>query len=142
MYSNRIANFEYGNTENSHAWHTADGMVYLYNNDLNQFGEGYWTTVDPYRLPGTTVDTVSLPDGAKSSSKSPQAWVGGATDGITASVGMALNKANEGQNLKAMKSWFCWMTRSSISVPILTGQLPLISKPLLTSDKSSRQQPR
>lgn len=106
MYSNRIANFEYGNTENSHAWHTADGMVYLYNNDLNQFGEGYWTTVDPYRLPGTTVDTVSLPDGAKSSSKSPQAWVGGATDGITASVGMALNKANEGQNLKAMKSWF------------------------------------
>lgn len=81
-------------------------MVYLYNNDLNQFGEGYWATVDPYRLPGTTVDTVSLPDGAKSSSKSPQAWVGGATDGTTASVGMALNKVNEGQNLQAMKSWF------------------------------------
>lgn len=40
MYSNRIANFEYGNTENAHAWHTADGMLYLYNRDFNQFGEG------------------------------------------------------------------------------------------------------
>ncbi len=62
MYSNRIANFEYGNTENAHAWHTADGMLYLYNRDFNQFGEGYWTTVDPYRLPGTTVDTAPLAD--------------------------------------------------------------------------------
>ena len=106
MYSNRIANFEYGNTENAHAWHTADGMLYLYNRDFNQFGEGYWTTVDPYRLPGTTVDTAPLADGAKSSSRSPQSWVGGATDGIVASVGMVLDKTNEGQNLKAMKSWF------------------------------------
>ncbi|ARY92677.1 MULTISPECIES: polysaccharide lyase family 8 super-sandwich domain-containing protein [Lacticaseibacillus] len=106
MYSKRIANFEFGNTENGHAWHTADGMLYLYNRDLNQFGEGYWTTVDPYRLPGTTVDTIKLADGAKSSSRSPESWVGGATDGLTASVGMSLNKVNEGQNLKAKKSWF------------------------------------
>ncbi|WP_164507876.1 polysaccharide lyase family 8 super-sandwich domain-containing protein [Lacticaseibacillus suibinensis] len=106
MYSKRIANFEYGNTENGKAWHSADGMVYLYNNDLDQFGEGYWPTVDPYRLPGTTVDTTELTIGEKSSSRSPQAWVGGATDHHTASIGMALNKVNEGQNLKAMKSWF------------------------------------
>nr|WP_093997772.1 polysaccharide lyase family 8 super-sandwich domain-containing protein [Lacticaseibacillus zeae] len=106
MYSQRIANFEFGNTENGHAWHTADGMLYLYNRDLNQFGEGYWTTVDPYRLPGTTVDTIKLADGAKSSSRSPESWVGGATDGHTASIGMSLNKVNEGQNLKAKKSWF------------------------------------
>ena len=135
MYSNRIANFEYGNTENAHAWHTADGMLYLYNRDFNQFGEGYWTTVDPYRLPGTTVDTAPLADGAKSSSRSPQSWVGGATDGIVASVGMVLDKTNEGQNLKAMKSWFCLMTKLSILARVSLARRKQILKQSLINAK-------
>lgn len=106
MYSSRVSNYESINGENKHAWHTADGMFYLYNDDLNQFGEGYWATVDPYRLPGTTVDTQKLNDGAQQSKKSPQKWVGGATDGAIASVGMALDKSNQGQDLSALKSWF------------------------------------
>lgn len=106
MYSNRIANFESINTENKKGWHTADGMVYLYNQDLNQFDEGYWATIDPYRLPGTTVDTKILPDSANNSKKSPQNWVGGATNKQVAAVGMILDKSNEGMNLKGKKSWF------------------------------------
>ncbi|WP_125702186.1 polysaccharide lyase family 8 super-sandwich domain-containing protein [Lacticaseibacillus daqingensis] len=106
MYSKRVANFEFMNAENATGWHTADGMVYLYTHDVTQFDEGYWPTVDPYRLPGTTVDTAPLAKGAGQATYSPQAWVGGATDGTIASVGMALNKLNQGQNLKAMKSWF------------------------------------
>ncbi len=106
MYSKRIANYEAINDENVRGWHTADGMLYLYNNDYDQFGTGYWPTVDPYRLPGTTVDTAPLADGAGASTLSPQAWVGGASDNKIATVGMALNKVNQGQNLKAMKSWF------------------------------------
>lgn len=106
MYSNRIGNYEFGNTENKKGWHTADGMVYLYNGDLAQFDEGYWATVDPYRLPGTTVDTRVLTDGAFTGRKSPQSWVGGASDGSVAAIGMFLDKTNEGMNLTAKKTWF------------------------------------
>ncbi|MBY7144404.1 discoidin domain-containing protein [Virgibacillus sp. NKC19-3] len=106
MYSDRIANYEFGNTENKHGWHTADGMVYLNNGDLAQFDEGYWATIDPYRLPGTTVDTRKLSDGANASQQSPQNWVGGTTNGENAAVGMYLDKSNEGMDLNAKKSWF------------------------------------
>ena len=34
MFSNRIGNFESINSENQKAYHTADGMLYLYNDDL------------------------------------------------------------------------------------------------------------
>ena len=37
-------------------------MMYVYNDDEVQFNSSYWPTVDPYRLPGTTVDTISLAD--------------------------------------------------------------------------------
>ncbi|HHX69074.1 MAG TPA: silent information regulator protein Sir2 [Gallicola sp.] len=106
MYSNRIANYEYGNTENKRGWHTADGMLYLYNEDYSQFDEGYWTTIDSYRLPGTTIDVKELPNGHKSSVKSPQSWVGGATNGKIGSIGMFLDKTKEEMILRAKKSWF------------------------------------
>ncbi|MDG3374959.1 polysaccharide lyase family 8 super-sandwich domain-containing protein, partial [Vibrio parahaemolyticus] len=45
MYSNRISSFEAGNKENKRGWHTSDGMLYLFNQD-QQYGEGYWPTID------------------------------------------------------------------------------------------------
>ncbi|UNS95383.1 polysaccharide lyase 8 family protein [Streptomyces tubbatahanensis] len=57
LSSRRIAGYEAGNGENLHGWYTGDGMTYLYTeDDLGQFGDGFWPTVDPYRLPGTTVE--------------------------------------------------------------------------------------
>ncbi|WP_440895141.1 polysaccharide lyase family 8 super-sandwich domain-containing protein [Amphibacillus sp. Q70] len=106
MYSSRIANYEFGNTENKRGWHTADGMLYLYNNDLAQFDEGYWVTIDSKRLPGTTVDTKALADGANQSTRSPQSWVGGSTNGELGAIGMYLDKTNTGMSLTAKKSWF------------------------------------
>lgn len=106
MYSSRIGNYEYGNTENKKGWHTADGMVYLYNGDLAQFDEGYWVTIDSYRLPGTTIDTKVLAEGASTGKKSPQSWVGGSNNGKVAAVGMFLDKKNENMDLVAKKSWF------------------------------------
>ena len=108
MYSSRIYNYEFGNTENKKGWHTGDGVLYIYNNDLKQYGEGYWPTVDPYRLPGTTVDTKELADGSGYNKTSPQSWVGGATDGTNGAAGMFYNTTNLGQgmDLKAQKSWF------------------------------------
>ncbi|MDR0405629.1 MAG: polysaccharide lyase 8 family protein [Clostridiales bacterium] len=55
MYSERIRNYESINGENTQGWHTGSGMTYLYNSDLAQYDDGYFATVDRYRLPGTTV---------------------------------------------------------------------------------------
>lgn len=115
LYSERISSFEAGNKENKRGWHTGDGMVYLYNDDEVQFNKTYWPTVDPYRLPGTTVDTIPLEDevSAFKTITSKESWVGGVANNQQALVGMALNKAgtkNNGKelpmNLKAKKSWF------------------------------------
>ncbi|WP_316496027.1 polysaccharide lyase family 8 super-sandwich domain-containing protein, partial [Enterococcus faecium] len=115
MYSNRISSFEAGNKENKHGWHTSDGMVYLYNEDDVQFGKSYWPTVDPYRLPGTTVDTVPLKDEISSFTtvRSNEKAVGGVSNEGQAVVGMALNKTGTKNNgtvlpmdVKGKKSWF------------------------------------
>lgn len=115
LFSNRISSFEAGNKENKRGWHTADGMMYLYNDDEVQFNQAYWPTVDPYRLPGTTVDTIPLQDeiSAFTTVTSKEKWVGGVSAEDQAVVGMALNKAgtkNNGQtlpmNVQGKKSWF------------------------------------
>ncbi|XP_048007632.1 hyaluronate lyase-like isoform X2 [Leguminivora glycinivorella] len=115
LYSSRISAFESGNNENKRGWHTSDGAFYLYNYDDVQFRNAYWPTVDPYRIPGTTVDTLDLNDELSSWQHftSKENWVGGVASGIQALVGMALNK--EGfenfdqslcMDLKGKKSWF------------------------------------
>lgn len=114
MYSDKISSFESGNLENMRGWHTSDGMVYLFNED-SQFGERYWPTVDWYRLPGTTVDTVELEEERSSfvSQKSTAKQIGGTVSGEYAVVGMLLDKSgtrNNGKEVKmdltGRKSWF------------------------------------
>lgn len=115
MYSSRTSSFEAGNKENKRGWHTADGMMYLYNDDEVQFNSAYWPTIDPYRLPGTTVDTVPLKDevSAFTTVTSKEKWVGGVQLEDQAVVGMALNKTGTKNNgtvlpmdLQGKKSWF------------------------------------
>lgn len=113
MYSKWICNFEAAvgsGVENGRGWHTGDGMLYIYNDDLAQYDEGYWPTVDAARLPGTTVDTRDLSGISLSSlhdKSSPERKVGGATDGENGVACMAYN-ANGigGMNVTAKKSWF------------------------------------
>ena len=102
LYSKRTASFEAGNKENKRGWHTGDGMMYVYNDDEVQFNSSYWPTVDPYRLPGTTVDTISLADevSAFTTITSKEQWVGGVTSDNQAVVGMALNKDGTKNNGK------------------------------------------
>ncbi|QYR20590.1 discoidin domain-containing protein [Paenibacillus sp. sptzw28] len=105
MSSKRIANYESINNENYKAWYTADGMTYLYNSDLSQFSDGFWPTINPYRMPGTTVDTQTRADGSGKQYISPSSWAGGTsilgTYGIS---GMDLDAW--GSSLTAKKSWF------------------------------------
>lgn len=109
MYSSRIASYEGNmNGENLKGWHTGDGMTYMYNNDLSQYNEDFWATVNPYRLPGTTVDTKTLSVGQGTAKTSSQAWVGGSTlSNLYGTAGMFLDSSKAyGINLKAKKSWF------------------------------------
>lgn len=58
MSSSRIAPWESINGNNMTGWYQGDGMLYTYiDTDANSYGKDYWANVNPYHLPGTTVDT-------------------------------------------------------------------------------------
>ncbi|MGW0390570.1 polysaccharide lyase 8 family protein [Streptomyces sp. NPDC003042] len=109
MASRRIAHYETGNGENLRGWHTGSGMLSWWGSTYGngQYSDAFWPTVDPYRLPGTTVSRRALADGAGGdwgASRPDAVWVGGTTDGEFASVGQHLRGL--GSTLEARKSWF------------------------------------
>ncbi|KPI33724.1 Hyaluronate lyase [Actinobacteria bacterium OV450] len=109
MASKRIAHYETGNGENLRGWHTGSGMLCWWGADYGngQYSDAFWPTVDPYRLPGTTVSRKVLADGAGGdwgASRPDVAWVGGTTDGEFASLGQHLRGL--GSTLTARRSWF------------------------------------
>ncbi|MFC4899090.1 polysaccharide lyase 8 family protein [Streptosporangium amethystogenes subsp. fukuiense] len=108
MASYRIGHYEHGNGENRRGWHTGSGMLYWWGEGHgDQYSDSFWSTVDPYRLPGTTVSTRRLADGAGNAwgdTCPPARWVGGATDGTYATVGQHLNGFES--TMEAFKSWF------------------------------------
>ena len=107
MCSRYIERYEVINGENLHGWYTGDGMGYLYlDSDVAQFNDAYWDTVDPYLLPGTTVDSGTLADSAGENTKPSTSWVGGSVlNGTYGAVGMQLQA--QSTDLTAVKSWFC-----------------------------------
>ncbi|MBG6134356.1 polysaccharide lyase 8 family protein [Longispora fulva] len=110
MCSTRTSFYEHGNGENVRGWHTSNGMVYTWGATTGngQFSDAFWPTVDPYRLPGTTVSRKPLPDAAGPAwgGLMPTArWAGGATDGEYAVVGQSCQGAQS--TLQAKKSWIC-----------------------------------
>ena len=77
MTSTRTNNYESGAGNGVKSWYTGDGMTYLYNNDPLAYYR-FWTTVDSYRLPGTTVDTQTRSLAADFQNYTPHTtWVGG-----------------------------------------------------------------
>lgn len=101
MYSNRIASYEAINSENGKAWYTSTGMTSLYNNDLAQYSDDYWPTVDAYRLAGTTV----VSQQPATTHKSVNTWTGGTdTNNQYGVSGMDLKYSDH--TLTAKKSWF------------------------------------
>ncbi|MBR7831006.1 polysaccharide lyase 8 family protein [Actinospica sp. MGRD01-02] len=106
MSSTRIGRFESINGENLHGWHTGDGMGYVYlEADLTHFTDSYWPTVDPYRMPGTTVDTMTLADSAGTGYVSSTSFAGGAA--VSTGFGcVGMDFRQYGSTLAAKKSWF------------------------------------
>ncbi|MEU8701375.1 polysaccharide lyase 8 family protein [Streptomyces sp. NPDC048680] len=111
LSSKRISAYEAGNGENLHGWYTGDGMTYLYDgDDLGQYNDGFWPTVDPYRLPGTTVDTRRREDlgtGAGTSTYRPTNTVaGGAVLDSRYTVAAMEVTGAPGSTLRTRKAWF------------------------------------
>ncbi|MDX3486658.1 polysaccharide lyase 8 family protein [Streptomyces sp. ID05-18] len=106
-YSTRIYNYESIQNENLRGWHLSDGMVLLYTDDLGHYSEDYWPTVDPTRLPGTTVLAGRPADAAGQRTTSTADWAGGTAlpDTTLGAYGMELRAF--GSTLHGLKSWFC-----------------------------------
>ncbi|MCL2499607.1 MAG: polysaccharide lyase 8 family protein [Defluviitaleaceae bacterium] len=109
MNSARNKYYESIHGESLRSWYINEGMTCFYDADaLGHYDEGYWATVDPYRLPGTTVDTVRRADREAASASefiySGEAWAGGVAYGGYAICGYQLSAY--GVSLKAKKSWF------------------------------------
>jgi hyaluronate lyase len=117
MFSKRIANYESMNGENKRGWYTSIGTTYLYNGDLNYY-QDFWPTVNPYRMPGTTVDTITMIDGKGNKANLDKDWVGGVQLDNYGANGMeyhqigsnGLVSVSTGEtdrlSLEANKSWF------------------------------------
>lgn len=110
MFSNRISAFEKGNNENLKGWYTGIGMTYLYNQDLLQYRNGFWPTVNAFRLPGTTTDGSGegMTPGEWKSYMNTKTWVGGTSvDGLYSTAGMDFSLSQvTGSSLAGKKSWF------------------------------------
>ncbi|MFD4868223.1 polysaccharide lyase 8 family protein [Streptomyces sp. NPDC058412] len=110
MASKRMGLYETGNGENLRGWHAGAGMLQWWGDTYGngQYTDAFWPTVDPYRLPGTTVSRKPLADaegGAWGLPRPDVNWVGGATDGEYAAVGQFVRGLSS--TLYAKKSWFC-----------------------------------
>lgn len=106
LFSSRIRTFEKINGENTKGWYTGSGTTYIYNADQAQFSEYYWNTINMYRLPGVTLDTVEGSTKAyEGEFTSEKDWVGGTSvSGLYGVNGMDLEQWKV--SLGAKKSWF------------------------------------
>lgn len=107
--SARIGRYEWGNKENTVGWYQGDGMFYLYHRgDSGQFSDDFWPTVDPYALPGVTLNGEHRDPLNKTSFGTPPAkntYAGGLSlDGVVGTTAMDLTNATG--TLTANKSWF------------------------------------
>ena len=107
MSSSRIATYEAINGENRHGWWTGSGATYLYDDDLAQFDDGYWPTVDATRIPGTTVPVGEPTAGSGADALSTVALVGGVSLGRDGLATMSFRTpADSPDAVTGRKTWF------------------------------------
>lgn len=121
LSSTRIAKYESINRENQTAWYIGDGMVYIYT-DGYDYNTAFYNYADPYKMPGTTVNSAER----NAVCPSPQplngsAFAGGVTSGAFGVAGYlhcydaaqcgtgaktSSFKSNNDTKIKAYKSYF------------------------------------
>ena len=103
MSSSRIQTHECLHGVNARGWYQGEGMLLIHTPDATKYNDDFRPTVDPYRMPGTTVDKRPREEGVDGA-KSTSHWAGGAQLADAAAAGMIL--ATPGSTLTARKSWF------------------------------------
>lgn len=93
MSSSRIYNYECINHLNMDGWYLGDGMLTAYGSDYEAYTAPYFDHCDPYRRPGTTLDTrqrsfISIAQ--RNEYLSSQDFVGGVSNGEQGAAAMRL----------------------------------------------------
>jgi len=110
MSSSRIGKYEGFSGNNLRGWYTGDGMTYIYTENDRSHWKDYFSYVDFYRMPGTTVDVITRTTSPSSialfdNPVNAQSWVGGVSlRGTYGAAGMSHVGAKS--DLVAKKSWF------------------------------------
>lgn len=90
-------------------WYIGSGAMFIYNGDNMQFNTLWLDNVNPYYIPGTTVDetvretNINTSDSGKALPENE--FAGGATDGESLALGMEVKNSNV-SGLTAKKSYF------------------------------------
>ncbi|WP_067779671.1 polysaccharide lyase 8 family protein [Actinomyces vulturis] len=120
MCSNRISWYEYGNGENEWGSRTGSGMRYLYlPENMGQFEDAFWPTLNYSAPVGTTVDTNELQPkvGVAWGEDTPNnEWTGGVTSDVTSTAGMHL----VGPDSNGLSARRAWMASPSVLVEAVT----------------------
>ncbi|MBV7292907.1 polysaccharide lyase 8 family protein [Corynebacterium sp. TAE3-ERU16] len=131
MCSKRISWYEYGNQENELGSRTGSGMRYLMlPENMGQYEDGFWCTVDYSAPTGTTVDHRELRRrvGDSWGVDTPQnEWTGGLTSGSLSLAGMHLI----GPDLNGLEARRLWLGTAN-SVVELVGGVTAPDSPALT----------
>ncbi|MBP3361673.1 MAG: discoidin domain-containing protein [Clostridia bacterium] len=112
MSSTRIKKYEnysvsFADTS-SRQWYINDGSVFVYTGDRLQFEKNYFVNMNPYYVPGTTVDSMTRVYESTEGNiraQATNAWAGGVSDGEDGVVGMIMGNDNL-SGLSGRKSYF------------------------------------
>ena len=100
-----IARFELLNGENLRGWYTGSGATALYGHGPDAYAGDYWATVDPYRLAGTTVDTLDLAGIAVTATVDPIGASGGVAGAAGTTAILAADDVDGRTGLAVRQTW-------------------------------------
>ena len=113
MSSPTISRYEFfifssTNLENPYAWYKGAGMLYVYADNVSQFDRNFHRYINPYRIPGTTVDTRTRDADNNTKIYNQSAFAGGVQLDIYAVAGFQYDNKNPdfASDLVAKKSYF------------------------------------
>lgn len=97
LVSNRTYHYEAMNGENLYGYYQGDGLTLINNKGLNNYGDNYWTAIDPFKLPGTSaiyeIDNTKVTD---EQIEANQKIAEGSDKKLTSQYGNGINYGNFG----------------------------------------------
>jgi hyaluronate lyase len=126
MNSARIANYESLNEENLTGWYQGSGVTMVYTRERPNYADDYWPTVDPYRLPGVTLDHRLRPLAA------PVARNASAAVGTLAYAGAGIAAMRVSTDSNTFGARKCWVTAGDVVIAMGAGITSEAPEPVAT----------